>query len=96
MRASISADLSVRKRSSPNASQQKLAITEPPILFEIEETGVLIDRKMLKTQSGELAVTMLELQEKAHELAGGPFNLGSPKQLQQIHAGTSGLRGDGP
>jgi len=55
-----------------------------PILFEIEETGVLIDRKMLKTQSGELAVTMLELQEKAHELAGGPFNLGSPKQLQQI------------
>jgi len=55
-----------------------------PILLEIEETGVLIDRKMLKTQSGELAVTMLELQEKAHELAGGPFNLGSPKQLQQI------------
>jgi DNA polymerase-1 len=55
-----------------------------PILFEMEETGVLIDRGMLKVQSGELAVLMLELQEKAHELAGGPFNLGSPKQLQQI------------
>jgi DNA polymerase-1 len=55
-----------------------------PILLEMEETGVLIDRKMLRTQSGELATSMLELQEKAHELAGGPFNLGSPKQLQQI------------
>lgn len=55
-----------------------------PVLLEMEETGVLIDREMLKTQSGELAKTMLELETKAHELAGGPFNLGSPKQLQQI------------
>ncbi len=55
-----------------------------PILLQMEETGVLIDRKMLATQSGELAAKMLELEHKAHELAGGPFNLGSPKQLQQI------------
>ncbi len=55
-----------------------------PILFEMEETGVLVDRKMLNTQSGELAKKMIELEAKAHELAGGPFNLGSPKQLQQI------------
>jgi DNA polymerase-1 len=76
---------------------QKLAEIEPlhrvyedieqplvPVLLQIEETGVLIDRKMLTVQSAELAKKMLELQEKAHELAGGPFNLGSPKQLQQI------------
>ncbi len=55
-----------------------------PILLEMEETGVLVDRKMLNTQSGELAKKMIELEAKAHELAGGPFNLGSPKQLQQI------------
>jgi len=54
------------------------------ILLDMEESGVLIDRKMLKTQGGELAKTMLELEAKAHKLAGGPFNLGSPKQLQQI------------
>jgi DNA polymerase-1 len=54
------------------------------ILLEMEETGVLVDRDMLKTQSGELARKMIELERKAHELAGGPFNLGSPKQLQQI------------
>ena len=55
-----------------------------PILLEMEETGVLLDRKMLLKQSGELATKMAELEKEAHELAGGPFNLGSPKQLQQI------------
>jgi len=55
-----------------------------PILLDMEETGVLIDRKMLATQSGELAKKMIALETEAHELAGGPFNLGSPKQLQQI------------
>jgi DNA polymerase-1 len=55
-----------------------------PILLEMEETGVLIDRQMLADQSHELAAKMVDLEAKAHELAGGPFNLGSPKQLQQI------------
>jgi DNA polymerase-1 len=55
-----------------------------PILLEMEETGVLIDRQMLADQSRELADKMVELEAAAHELAGGPFNLGSPKQLQQI------------
>jgi DNA polymerase-1 len=55
-----------------------------PVLLDMEETGVLIDRKMLATQSSELAKRMIELEKEAHELAGGPFNLGSPKQLQQI------------
>jgi DNA polymerase-1 len=62
-----------------------------PILLEMEETGVLVDRKMLNTQSGELAKKMIELEAKAHELAGGPFNLGSPKQLQQILFERQGL-----
>ena len=55
-----------------------------PVLLEMEETGVLLDKKMLAEQSKELAQQMVELEAKAHELAGGPFNLGSPKQLQQI------------
>jgi len=54
------------------------------VLLDMEETGVLVDRKMLTTQSGELARKMAKLETKAHELAGGPFNLSSPKQLQQI------------
>jgi DNA polymerase-1 len=62
-----------------------------PVLFEMEETGVLVDRKMLAKQSNELGRKMAELEAKAHELAGGPFNLGSPKQLQEILFEQQGL-----
>jgi DNA polymerase-1 len=62
-----------------------------PVLFSMEETGVLLDRKMLKKQSGELTKKMADLEASAHELAGGPFNLGSPKQLQEILFGELGL-----
>lgn len=55
-----------------------------PVLLDMEETGVLVDRAMLTKQSSELAAKMAQLEQQAHELAGGPFNLGSPKQLQQI------------
>ena len=62
-----------------------------PILLSMEETGVLVDRKMLSTQSRELGKKMGELEQQAHELAGGPFNLGSPKQLQEILFEKQGL-----
>ena len=62
-----------------------------PVLLDMEESGVLLDKAMLKKQSGELAASMNELEEQAHELAGGPFNLGSPKQLQQILFEKQGL-----
>jgi len=55
-----------------------------PVLFAMEESGVLLDTKMLKKQSGELAEKLAALETEAHEIAGGPFNLGSPKQLQEI------------
>ena len=62
-----------------------------PVLLAMEEAGVLLDCDMLKKQSGELADKMLELEKYAHQLAGGAFNLGSPKQLQQILFGDLGL-----
>ncbi|MDH3989854.1 MAG: DNA polymerase I, partial [Gammaproteobacteria bacterium] len=62
-----------------------------PVLLAMEETGVLLDRDMLRTQSSELAKKMIELEKSAHESAGGPFNLGSPKQLQEILFGQLGL-----
>jgi DNA polymerase-1 len=62
-----------------------------PVLLEMEQHGVLIDRNMLKTQSAELANTMRALEAKAYELAGGPFNLGSPRQLQEILFNRLGL-----
>jgi len=55
-----------------------------PVLLTMERNGVLIDGRLLERQSGELGQRMLELEREAHELAGQPFNLGSPKQLQEI------------
>ncbi len=55
-----------------------------PILTTIEHCGVRLDVTMLEKQSRELATEMHKLEQTAHEAAGGPFNLGSPKQLQEI------------
>ncbi|MFO1408962.1 MAG: DNA polymerase I [Steroidobacteraceae bacterium] len=55
-----------------------------PVLQRMERRGVLIDREMLRVQSGEIGRRLLEVQAQAHAEAGGEFNVESPKQLQQI------------
>jgi len=62
------------------------------ILFTIERNGVLIDSKMLGQQSHELGQKLMALEKQAFELAGQPFNLGSPKQLQEILFGKLGIK----
>lgn len=54
------------------------------ILSRIERHGVLIDSKLLALQSEQLASRIAELEQLAYEQAGKPFNLASPKQLQEI------------
>jgi DNA polymerase-1 len=54
------------------------------VLGQMEERGVLLDAALLRKQSSELGNKILELQARAHKVAGGEFNLDSPKQLQQI------------
>ena len=54
------------------------------VLVRIEENGVLIDSDMLAQQSMELANRMIGIEQQAHDLAGSAFNLGSPKQIQEI------------
>jgi DNA polymerase-1 len=55
-----------------------------PVLTRMEACGVLVDAALLKAQSGELAKRMQDIATEAHRVAGGEFNLESPKQLQQI------------
>ncbi|MEO6118350.1 MAG: DNA polymerase I [Methylotenera sp.] len=62
------------------------------ILFTIERNGVLIDRDMLNAQSNEIGMKLITLENQAFELAGQPFNLGSPKQLQEILFGKLGIK----
>lgn len=54
------------------------------VLSRIERQGALVSRELLNRQSMELGTRLDELEKGAHELAGEPFNLGSPKQLGQV------------
>ncbi|AJY40180.1 DNA polymerase I [Burkholderia humptydooensis] len=54
------------------------------VLRKMERTGVLIDSDRLSRQSSEIATRLVELEQEAYALAGGEFNLGSPKQIGQI------------
>ena len=55
-----------------------------PVLLSMERAGVLIDRSLLRKQSRELEKGMADAEQRAFEAAGGQFNLGSAKQLQEI------------
>ncbi|MEP6656512.1 MAG: DNA polymerase I, partial [Betaproteobacteria bacterium] len=54
------------------------------ILFRMERHGVLIDSALLNAQGSELGMRIMTLEHAAHEAAGQPFNLGSPKQLCEV------------
>ena len=54
------------------------------VLLEMERNGVLVDAELLARQSGEIGKRLHALEQTAFELAGQPFNLGSPKQLGEI------------
>ncbi len=54
------------------------------VLFKMERNGVLIDGSKLGRQSHELGGKLMAIEKQAFELAGQPFNLASPKQLQEI------------
>jgi len=70
---------------------QRIEMPAAAILGRIERTGVLIDAAQLALQSQQLAERMLGLEREAYEIAGQPFNLGSPKQIGEILFGKLGL-----
>src|SRR6266404_536419 len=61
------------------------------VLFAMERQGVLLDSALLEQQSRELGEKMIELENRVHQEAGQPFNLNSPKQLQEILFERKGL-----
>jgi len=54
------------------------------VLFRMEREGILIDGALLAVQSRELGERIMELETKAFQEAGQPFNLASPRQLGEI------------
>jgi DNA polymerase-1 len=62
-----------------------------PVLLRMEHTGVLIDVELMRKQSSELAKRMEEVKAECHRIAEQPFNVDSPKQLQEILFGKLGI-----
>ena len=61
-----------------------LEMASSEALYRIERNGVLIDAAVLQAQSHDLGQRIVQLETEAYEIAGQPFNLGSPKQLGEI------------
>jgi DNA polymerase-1 len=78
--------LSEKLAESPALLQLYNALEIPlvSVLQRIEANGVLIDSDLLAQQSLELANHIISLEQHAHDVAGHTFNLGSPKQIQDI------------
>src|SRR5574344_2612396 len=55
-----------------------------PVLAEMEMTGVKIDTDALAETSKQLTNRMMEIESHIYELAGGEFNISSPKQVGEI------------
>ncbi|TAK43419.1 MAG: DNA polymerase I [Betaproteobacteria bacterium] len=70
---------------------ERIELPVLPVLLKMERNGVLLDAAKLTAQSHELGKEMFELERKAHQAAGQPFNLNSPKQIQEILFERQGL-----
>ena len=54
------------------------------VLWRMERNGVLLDVGLLAQLSREFGAKMLDVEGRAHTQAGQPFNLNSPRQIQEI------------
>ncbi|MGZ5278901.1 MAG: DNA polymerase I, partial [Pseudobdellovibrionaceae bacterium] len=63
---------------------EELDLPLAAILYRMERKGISLDRDLLAIQSHEIAKDLQRLEKQIHELAGEPFNIGSPKQLANI------------
>ena len=92
--ASEDADITFRlyKKLKSNLDKQpvlsdlleKIEIPLIKVLSDMELTGTLVNDKVLKALSRNFSRRISKLEEEAYKLAGEEFNLGSPKQLQEI------------
>ncbi|MDX8379744.1 MAG: DNA polymerase I [Gallionella sp.] len=84
--------LQLHKRLAPQLAEQSglqyvyqnIELPSMKVLYTMERNGVLIDSEGLHAQSHELGSRLLELEARAYQAAEQPFNLNSPKQIQEI------------
>nr|VFK27134.1 MAG: DNA polymerase I [Candidatus Kentron sp. MB] len=74
----------LREASSLESVFTDIEMPLMPVLAGMERRGVMVDAALLGRQSEELALGIAALEQEAHQVAGEVFNLGSPKQIQEI------------
>jgi DNA polymerase-1 len=74
----------LEKTEAPASVFRDIEIPLVPVLARMEQIGVLIDGEELGRQSREMATQIAQVEKEAHAAAEQPFNLASPKQLQEI------------
>jgi DNA polymerase-1 len=62
------------------------------VLFTMERNGVLLDTELLRDLSREFGEKMADIEAQAHAQAGQPFNINSPRQIQEILFDKQGLK----
>jgi len=67
-----------------NTLLEEVEIPLITVLSDMEQAGTLVNEKVLKAQSKNFSERITKLEAEAYELADQEFNLGSPKQLQEI------------
>lgn len=82
----------LQKLDGPRNVFEHIEMPLVPVLSRIERNGVNIDPVVLHKHSEEIALRLNELEQKAHEIAGEPFNLSSTKQLQTILFEKQGIK----
>ncbi|HCP25682.1 MULTISPECIES: DNA polymerase I [Pantoea] len=82
----------LEKEAGPKKVFEQIEMPLLKVISRVERNGVLIDQAILAQHSKELTSRLAELELKAHELAGEPFNLSSTKQLQVILFEKQGIK----
>ena len=82
----------LQKHEGPLRIFNEIEMPLVPVLSRVERNGVKIDPAVLHAHSQELAKRLVELEQKAYEIAGEEFNLSSPKQLQTILFEKQGIK----
>ncbi|MDO5059493.1 MAG: DNA polymerase I [Neisseria sp.] len=80
----IEAHLRAQMDAAQLEMYENMELPVAQVLFRMERNGVFVDKNELAAQSRDLGRELLGLEQQAYELAGQPFNLNSPKQLQEI------------
>ncbi len=100
--AAEDADVTLRlwRHFKPKLGQKQVATVYetlerglPKVVAQMENHGIKVDRSVLARLSSDFSQKMAQLEDKATELAGQPFNVGSPKQLGEILFGKMELPG---